>query len=229
MRVRGYVFGIGAALAALVGGVSLAAPASAALRVAAVRSDSAVVVATWGRGCDVRGCPTSYQVIWTGGQRSLMRVVVPPTDTFTVPLPAWGDSLRVTVSVRSIRRTLQGPTTTMDLWLKRPDAPPPAVDSLQLHPDTVAVLAWRDSFPSSEWETRPATGWQYALEGGDSLPLPSWSGGPTVSEGYYTVFCQFAVNRYTKARVLLMAPDALNEDVAACRVLEEKLAAARDA
>jgi hypothetical protein len=195
----------------------------------AVAKDSTIVRASWSQGCDVRGCPTGYEVTWSGAQRSVRRVVAQPSDTFTVPWPAWGDSLKVTVSVRSIRRTLQGPVTTGETWVTRPDAPPPAVDSLQVHPDTVAVLAWRDSFPASAWETRPATGWQYALEGGDSVPLPSWQTGIVLEEGHYTVFCTFAVNQYTGVRQLMLSPDVLFDDAARCRTLADKLGALRDA
>jgi len=218
-------------LGVAVGAATLVKPAGAAPVPARGRviaedaGDSIRMVATWNRA----GNPSSWRVTWTGDRHSVAREVTVPTDTFLIRRPAPGDSVLVRVAIVAVRRGLSSAPAVVERWVMTPDVPPPPPDSVQVHPDTAALLAWRDSFPASEWETRPATGWQYAMEGGDSLPLPSWQHGPTLEAGYYTVFCQFAINRYTKTRQLLLSADAVPEDAAACRTLADKIGAVRDA
>jgi hypothetical protein len=223
MAALGLTVAAGAAALARTAG---AAPVpSRGAMVAEAAGDSIRMVATWNR----TGNPSSWRVTWTGGGRAQQRTLTVPTDTFVVGRPAPGDSVLVRVEIVAVRRGLSSAAAVVERWVTTPDVPPPPPDSVQVHPDTATLLAWRDSFPASEWETRPATGWQYALEGGDSLPLPSWDAGPTLDAGYYTVICTFAVNRYTKRRQLLLSADVLPDDAAACRALADKLGAVRDA
>jgi len=187
------------------------APPDAAAVAGVLRGDSAFVHASWSSGCDQRGCPTSYEVTWVVGDRSLRRMVPVPRDSLAVAWPAWDDSVFVAIAVRAQRRNKWSPPATSGTWVTRLDAPPPAVDSLQLHPDTLAAVAWRDSFPASSWQTIPGSLWQHALEDGtDSIPVPSWENGPVLTPGYGTPFCSFAVNRYTGVTLLFM-PQGLSD------------------
>jgi hypothetical protein len=199
--------------------------------------DSAIVVATWGRGCDLRGCPDQYEALWSTTRGSIAHTVTVPRDSVTVPWPAWGDSLLVAVSVRSQRRGAWSSPSLGSAWLRRPDAPPPAPDSLRVVPDSAtlaAAAAWRDSFPEALWTLHSATGWQYGVEGADSLPLPSWASGLAITPGYWTTLCGVAQNRYTGERALLVPRDLTEpteraEHITACRAVLDRLATQRDA
>jgi hypothetical protein len=138
----------------VIGGVMAAhavAPSSPTLSVQ-VLADSVRVVAAWRPTCDVRGCADSSRVTWQVGTRTpVVRTTRRTADTLWFVAPAWGDSVRVSVTVEAMRRGRAGDPRTVATIVRRLDAPPPPVDSLRV--DTLAllrelaVLAVRDSFP----------------------------------------------------------------------------------
>lgn len=194
--------------------------------------DSARIIAAWGRGCDWRGCPEQYRVTWAANGGELAREIRGTADTVVAPWPAWGDSLLVTVSVRSVRRGRVSGASMGSVWLTRPDANPPAPDSLRVLADSVAALAaWQDSYPAALWEIVPQRPWQWSVATGDSLPLVGDGASVTLEAGYQTDVCGFAVSRFDGARVVLVPRDLASTDVpdyvATCAALGARRAAAR--
>lgn len=116
-----------------------------------VQADSARVIAQWSRPCDVRGCIDSSRVVWRYGTQVVTRSLRRTLDTLWVTAPTWGDSLRVSIEVSSIRRRLVSDVRTASVFVRRLDAPPPPVDSLRVDTLTLqrelAAIAVRDSFP----------------------------------------------------------------------------------
>lgn len=95
--------------------------------------DQVRLTASWAPRCDVRGCPDSYAVTWLrGGTQVRQATTGARRDSVLVAPPAVGDSVRVEVRVQAIRRGQAGPVTSASRWIRLPDAPPPAVDSLRL-------------------------------------------------------------------------------------------------
>jgi hypothetical protein len=133
-----------AVLAVLTGGAVLVSGLRAAPSLdVTYQPDGARVIARWSAVCDWRGCPDAFRVTWTRGTVEVVTRTVPGrADTATLVLPPVGDSVRVAVSVVALRRGQASAAKTATTWLRTPDAPPPAVDSLAL--DTLAFLAEYD-------------------------------------------------------------------------------------
>lgn len=104
------------------------------------RQDSVRVIASWKHACDLRGCADSTRVAWSvGAIVHPLRHTRGTSDTITIPQPAWGDSVLVTVTVTPLRRQQFGASRQTTLKLTTPDAPPPPVDSLVI--DTLTAHA----------------------------------------------------------------------------------------
>jgi hypothetical protein len=154
IRLRAFGLALAALLiAAASSAASLAASQREGPTVTATQArDSVRVVASWGRGCDLRGCPDSIAVTWSvGGIAQAPRITRARTDTLWLTAPAWGSSVTVTVTVTTYRRGLASAPASATTTVRRTDAPPPAVDSLRV--DTLALrielerVAEADSFP----------------------------------------------------------------------------------
>lgn len=174
-------------------------PTSPTVRVQQV-GDSIRVVANWRNPCDTRGCADSSRVTWQVGTRApIVRTMRRTADTLWSTAPAWGDSVRVSVTVEAIRRGRTGEPRTVSTVVRRLDAPPPPVDSLRV--DTLelrrqlAAIAVRDSFPSVAIRD---------TLGGRSGSIPI---GGTLE------LCVIGRNRYTGV-VAVLVDDAVPEDVA---------------
>ncbi|MES2524022.1 MAG: hypothetical protein V4617_15050 [Gemmatimonadota bacterium] len=104
------------------------------MRVSAVREgDSVKVTAQWKPVKDGKGDAEAYQVTYSGtGLTSITHSVKHPAvrDSAWYPLPAFGATQRVDVSVVASRRGKSSIVRTASVTVTNPDAPPPPVDSL---------------------------------------------------------------------------------------------------
>lgn len=234
------VVGMAVVIAAVWGGVAAssarASTGTATWAPAVWTGDTLIVGATWSAPCDGRGCVEGYRLAWTM-QRDTGKAV-PVLDTTVAETRAtlrlggltYGEAVTVCLTITPIRRGRAGGVSTSCRAVELPDADPPAVDSIWWDSTQVAARAWRDSFPAALWSVHSATGWQYHIATGDSLPLPHWGGDSLrVAADHWTTVCGVAENRYTRARVLLMPddltdPDARAEHVAQCRRVVDRLA-----
>ena len=117
------------------------AAASAPPSVTIVRQgDSLRAVARWAAACDARGCPDRFLVTWlVNGTARPVRTLTRRIDTLWLPVPPWGDSVRVSASIIAERRSLASPVRSASRTYRRPDAAPPAVESLMIDSARVAL------------------------------------------------------------------------------------------
>lgn len=214
--LRAFGLSIAALLIAAASSVaSLAASQRDGPTIAATQArDSIRVVASWGAGCDLRGCPDSMAVTWSvNSVARTVRVVRRRTDTLWLTAPAWGSSAPVTVTVTTYRRGLASAPTSATTTVRRTDVPPPAVDSLRL--DTLALrielerVAEADSFPVIVVRRAVDYSTESRMVAGDSTQL-----------------CAIGRNRYT-GRVALFTEWTVTD--AQLRRIESACAGASDA
>jgi hypothetical protein len=117
-----------------------AADGTPGLRVEYFQADSARVIARWAKSCDTKGCADSYRVAWTAGTVSRNVTTSALADTFRVTRPAFGDSLLASVGVSAVRRGSSSVARTASVYVRNPDAAPPAVDSLRVDTTRAALV-----------------------------------------------------------------------------------------
>jgi len=113
-----------------------APPDTPQLSVEYYQADSARVIARWNKPCDGKGCAEGYDVRWTvGAVVGAVKRTLALADTTRTKRPTYGDSTLATVSVTTIRRSLNGQARTASIYIRNPDSPPPPVDTLKV--DTI--------------------------------------------------------------------------------------------
>lgn len=173
------------------------------LSVTYVQADSARIVATWKRPCDVRGCADLYRVQWSLGAALRIRNTSVLADTVLVARPAIGDSLIVSVSVNALRRGMSGVERTATTVIRNPDAPPPPVEELKADTLISPIAAETDSFP--------------VIVARDTLGRSSG----TYAVGNEFGVCALSRNRYTgEVRILVPADAPVEADTLLARVCE---------